>query len=118
MSKCIAQAAAQALQDDGKLLRHVLPASSVSREQWSTLIGAKYSNALAAPGEAIGCVAVQSIGEPSMQMTLNTFHLAGAGANVTLENPWLHEIIMTSCALKTPTMSIPLASFVTDQHTV
>ena len=40
---------------------------------------------LAAPGEAVGCVAAQSVGEPSTQMTLNTFHLAGhGGANVTL----------------------------------
>ena len=32
-----------------------------------------------------GCVAAQSVGEPSTQMTLNTFHLAGhGGANVTL----------------------------------
>jgi DNA-directed RNA polymerase I subunit RPA1 len=33
-------------------------------------------------------VAAQSIGEPSTQMTLNTFHLAGhGGANVTLGIP-------------------------------
>jgi len=87
MSKRVTQAAAQALWDDGKLLLHVLPTSGVSWEQWSTLIGAKYSNALAALGEAMGCVMVQSTGEPSMQMTLNTFHLPGAGANVTLGNP-------------------------------
>jgi len=41
---------------------------------------------LADPGEAVGCLAAQAIGEPSTQMTLNTFHLAGfgGGLNITL----------------------------------
>jgi len=72
------------------------------------LIAAKYSNSLCAPGEAVGCVAAQSVGEPSTQMTLNTFHLAGSGANVTLGIPRLREIIMTASKnMKTPTMSVP-----------
>jgi DNA-directed RNA polymerase I subunit RPA1 len=29
------------------------------------------------PGEAVGLLASQGVGEPSTQMTLNTFHLAG-----------------------------------------
>jgi DNA-directed RNA polymerase I subunit RPA1 len=45
---------------------------------------------------------------------LNTFHLAGAGANVTLGIPRLREIIMTASKnLKTPTMSVPLHTDVT-----
>jgi len=32
------------------------------------------------PGEAVGVIAAQSMGEPSTQMTLNTFHFAGAVA--------------------------------------
>ena len=44
----------------------------------------------AAPGEAVGVLAAQSVGEPSTQMTLNTFHMAGRGeANVTLGIPRL-----------------------------
>jgi hypothetical protein len=38
----------------------------------------KFMRALAAPGEAVGVLAAQSVGEPSTQMTLNTFHMAGA----------------------------------------
>ena len=73
------------------------------------IIWMKYLRALACPGEAVGCVAAQSVGEPSTQMTLNTFHLAGSGANVTLGIPRLREIVMTaSRTLKTPTMTIPL----------
>ena len=56
----------------------------------------------------MGVLAGQGIGEPSTQMTLNTFHLAGRGeANVTLGIPRLREIIMTGTT-KLPTMTIPL----------
>lgn len=74
------------------------------------LVHMKYMRSLASPGEPVGCVAAQSVGEPSTQMTLNTFHLAGhGGANVTLGIPRLREIIMTaSRSLKTPTMLLPL----------
>ncbi|KAL6046323.1 DNA-directed RNA polymerase subunit [Balamuthia mandrillaris] len=61
-------------------------------------------------GEAVGLLAAQSIGEPSTQMTLNTFHLAGRGeANVTLGIPRLKEILMTASKdIKTPSMTLPL----------
>ncbi|RYH32418.1 hypothetical protein EON65_00540 [archaeon] len=85
--------------------------STVTAESLELLIWIKYMRSLACPGEAVGCVAAQSIGEPSTQMTLNTFHLAGhGGANVTLGIPRLREIIMTaSKTLKTPMMVVPLA---------
>ena len=53
----------------------------------------------------------QSIGEPSTQMTLNTFHFAGRGEmNVTLGIPRLREILMTASAnIKTPSMDVPVA---------
>jgi DNA-directed RNA polymerase subunit A' len=37
----------------------------------------RYKRALMEPGEAVGIVAAQSIGEPGTQMTLRTFHYAG-----------------------------------------
>merc|ERR1712070_227081 len=81
------------------------------------IVAAKYSSSLAAPGEAVGSIAAQSVGEPSTQMTLNTFHLAGAGANATLGIPRLREIIMTaSRELKTPTMSVPLHKQVSEKE--
>lgn len=53
--------------------------------------------ALADPGENVGLLAAQSIGEPSTQMTLNTFHFAGRGEmNVTLGIPRLREILMSN----------------------
>eukprot|EP01039_Chlorochromonas_danica_P006231 gene6231-6870_t len=83
---------------------------TVAKDAFELLLWVKFMRSLACPGESVGCVAAQSVGEPSTQMTLNTFHLAGhGGANVTLGIPRLREIIMTaSKALKTPTMLIPL----------
>ncbi|MHA1990469.1 MAG: DNA-directed RNA polymerase subunit A' [Candidatus Hodarchaeales archaeon] len=53
-----------------------------------------YQRSLAEPGEAIGTIASQSIGEPGTQMTLKTFHFAGvAELNVTIGLPRLIEIL-------------------------
>ena len=70
----------------------------------------RYMRALVAPGESVGIIAGQSIGEPSTQMTLNTFHMAGRGeANVTLGIPRLRELLMTAAKrVKTPVMKLPL----------
>lgn len=79
------------------------------KEKFSEVINAKYLESMADPGEPVGLLAAQSIGEPSTQMTLNTFHFAGRGdMNVTLGIPRLREILMTASAkLKTPNMDIP-----------
>jgi len=84
--------------------------AQVKADAFELLVWIKFMRSLAAPGEAVGCVAAQSVGEPSTQMTLNTFHLAGhGGANVTLGIPRLREIIMTASKnLKTPTMMLPM----------
>ncbi|XP_056295891.1 DNA-directed RNA polymerase I subunit RPA1 [Pseudoliparis swirei] len=70
----------------------------------------KWQRSLCDPGEAVGLLAAQSIGEPSTQMTLNTFHFAGRGEmNVTLGIPRLREILMVASSnIKTPMMSIPV----------
>ncbi|GLH02960.1 DNA-directed RNA polymerase I subunit RPA1, partial [Gryllus bimaculatus] len=66
--------------------------------------------ARAEPGEPVGVLAAQSIGEPSTQMTLNTFHFAGRGEmNVTLGIPRLREVLMmASRHPKTPAMEVPM----------
>lgn len=79
----------------------------------------KYLRSLIDPGEAVGVLAAQSIGEPSTQMTLNTFHLAGFGAgNVTMGVPRLREIIMTASRnIKTPNVTLTMHSTTTDDQT-
>ena len=74
------------------------------------MLDVKYLKSVIEAGEAIGVIAGQSIGEPSTQMTLNTFHLAGHSAkNVTLGIPRLRELIMTASAhISTPTMIMVL----------
>nr|CCA14203.1 DNAdirected RNA polymerase I subunit RPA1 putative [Albugo laibachii Nc14] len=82
----------------------------IAPEAFQLLVWASYLQSLCAPGENVGVLAAQSIGEPSTQMTLNTFHLAGHGAaNVTLGIPRLREIIMTASEkMSTPMMTIPV----------
>jgi len=68
-----------------------------------------YKRALVEPGEAVGIVAAQSIGEPGTQMTLRTFHYAGVREqNVTLGLPRLIEIVDARRMPSTPIMSIYL----------
>ena len=69
----------------------------VDPEEFRLLNYVRFARAVADPGERVGVLAGQSIGEPSTQMTLNTFHFAGVGAaNVTLGIPRLREILMTA----------------------
>ncbi len=72
-----------------------------------------YKHALMEPGEAVGIVAAQSIGEPGTQMTLRTFHYAGVREqNVTLGLPRLIEIVDARRIPSTPIMTI----YLTDEH--
>lgn len=44
----------------------------------------KMNKCILEPGEAIGAITAQSIGEPATQMTLKTFHFAGISSmNIT-----------------------------------
>jgi len=71
----------------------------------------EYLNMNAEPGEAVGLVGAESIGEPGTQMTLNTFHFAGvAEMNVTMGLPRIIEILDGSKSLSTPMMEIYLKS--------
>jgi DNA-directed RNA polymerase I subunit RPA1 len=94
-----------------KKKKKIAPATEVQR--FRVVMHLNYMKSLAQPGESVGVLAGQSVGEPSTQMTLNTFHLAGhGGANVTLGIPRLREIIMTASGdLKTPIMELPLLPF-------
>ncbi|KAJ3578974.1 hypothetical protein NPX13_g1594 [Xylaria arbuscula] len=67
----------------------------------------KWRRSMVNPGEMVGVLAAQSIGEPATQMTLNTFHFTGiASKNVTLGVPRLKEILNVARDIKTPSMLI------------
>ena len=69
-----------------------------------------YKKAIIAPGEMVGIIAAQSIGEPTTQMTLNTFHFAGVASksNVTRGVPRIEEILSLSENPKNPSCTIHL----------
>ena len=69
----------------------------------------EYKDANVEPGESVGLVSAESIGEPGTQMTLNTFHFAGvAEMNVTMGLPRIIEILDGRKSLSTPMMEIYL----------
>ena len=69
-----------------------------------------YKKSLIHPGEMVGIVAAQSIGEPTTQMTLNTFHFAGVASksNVTRGVPRIEEILSLTENPKQPSTTIRL----------
>jgi len=69
-----------------------------------------YKRAIVAPGEMVGMIAAQSIGEPTTQMTLNTFHFAGVASksNVTRGVPRIEEILSLSAEPKNPSLTVYL----------
>jgi len=93
-------------------LKQGLAKAELSKEgvdKAAALTAEQYKKALMEPGEAVGIVAAQSIGEPGTQMTLRTFHYAGVKEqNVTLGLPRLIEIVDARRIPSTPIMTIYL----------
>lgn len=97
-------------------LRHISASSSCLSPLFLSLFRSSLSRSLSSlpidPGSAVGAIAGQSIGEPTTQMTLETFHFAGvASANITLGVPRIREIINASSSISTPAIYIYISSF-------
>jgi DNA-directed RNA polymerase II subunit RPB1 len=101
----------------GAMLRyHLGPHNSIVKYRMTQLafntlieqILVKNWAAWAQPGEQVGIIAAQSIGEPATQMTLNTFHLAGVAAKsgMTRGVPRLKEVFKVTKAPKATSLSI------------
>ena len=73
-------------------------------------IKGSFNDSLIQPGEMVGTIAAQSIGEPATQMTLNTFHFAGVSSksNVTRGVPRLKELLHISRSIKAPSLTVHL----------
>ena len=84
--------------------------SSLNKLAFQHVLGeieSRFCRATVNPGEMVGVLAAQSIGEPATQMTLNTFHFAGVSSkNVTLGVPRLKEILNVAKNIKTPSMTV------------
>ncbi|CUI14455.1 DNA-directed RNA polymase III large subunit, putative [Bodo saltans] len=75
----------------------------------------KYKRKICEPGTPCGAIAAQSVGEPSTQMTLRTFHFAGvASMSITQGVPRLVEIINANRSISTPIIYAPLTK--SDSH--
>ena len=76
-----------------------------------------YKRSVVSPGEMVGMISGQSIGEVSTQMTLNTFHFAGVASksNVTRGVPRIEEILSLSSEPKNPSLTVYLKSEDEDQ---
>ena len=72
----------------------------------------RYKQAVVHPGETVGVIAGQSIGEPTTQLTLNTFHLSGVASksNVTRGVPRIEEILRLTKNPKNPSLTVHLKS--------
>lgn len=75
-----------------------------------------YKKSIVHPGEMVGVIAGQSIGEPTTQMTLNTFHLAGVSSksNVTRGVPRIEEILRLTENPKRPSATVYMKPY--EQH--
>jgi len=85
----------------------------VTQEAWDALVQAiiiKNWKARAPPGELVGIVAAQSIGEPATQMTLNTFHQAGVSSKSAMTRgvPRLKELLKVTKNPKANSLTITL----------
>ena len=94
-------------------VKELLP-KDISKDRLKKIMEATYKEFLLAkiePGEAVGLIAAESVGEPGTQMTLNTFHFAGvAEMNVTMGLPRIVEILDARKKISTPMMEIYLKS--------
>ncbi|MBU2559298.1 DNA-directed RNA polymerase subunit A'' [archaeon] len=93
-------------------LENALLETGVSGSEFEAILDEvrrRYEYSLVEPGEAVGIVAAQSLGEPGTQMTMRTFHYAGvAELNVTLGLPRIIEIVDARKVPSTPTMTVYL----------
>ncbi|MFX1254177.1 MAG: DNA-directed RNA polymerase subunit A'' [Promethearchaeota archaeon] len=106
-----------------EVLASLLSVSNITQDELERVIGrvvSTFRDSEVEPGEAVGCVAAQSIGERGTQMTLKTFHYAGvADMNVTLGLPRLNEIFDARKNPSSPIMKIYLKDEVkTDRERV
>ncbi|WP_054855699.1 DNA-directed RNA polymerase subunit A'' [Vulcanisaeta sp. JCM 16161] len=93
-------------------LRNKLSGVEITREQLARLVKIlvdEYYKMLIDPGEAIGIVTAQSVGEPSTQMILRSFHFAGLREfSMALGLPRMIELVDARRKPSVPMMTIYL----------
>lgn len=96
-----------------KLLEEIVAIAEVEKltkqetDKLADIILSKYNSKIVEPGEAVGIIAAQSLGEPATQLTLRTKHFAGA-AEVSVGSgiQRVEEIVDGRSKAKYPAMTI------------
>lgn len=79
----------------------------------------RYMKAMVHAGEMVGALSAQSIGEPTTQLTLNTFHSAGTSkANATSGVPRIEELLSASPNPKRPGNTVYFAGSVSQNDAI
>ncbi len=90
--------------------RKIIDEHKLSRTEWTAvkdLIMHKWERSRIQPGEMVGALSAESVGEGNTQGTLNTFHFSGIAAkNVTLGVPRLKELLDVAKNMKIPSLTI------------
>jgi len=92
-------------------LKEALPDKSKKSDVKKFLekLKSEYESTLVDPGESVGLIAAESLGEQGTQMTLNTKHFQGvAELNITVGLPRIIEVFDARKTLRTPLMDIYL----------
>ena len=82
---------------------------NIGKNKFDTIcqnIISQFNRSMIEPGEMVGVLSAQSIGEPVTQMTLSSFHHAGIASAASLGIPRVTEILSLSRNLKTPEIKI------------
>jgi DNA-directed RNA polymerase II subunit RPB1 len=81
-------------------------------------IKTRWVKSIVEPGKAVGIIAAQSIGEPTMQLTLNTFHNAGISSKTKITSgvPRVKELITISKKPQTPILTIYFNNDITHER--
>ena len=103
-----------------KLLEEIVAIAEVEKltkqetDKLADIILTKYNSKIVEPGEAVGIIAAQSLGEPATQLTLRTKHFAGA-AEVSVGSgiQRVEEIVDGRSKAKYPAMTIFLTKELT-----
>jgi DNA-directed RNA polymerase II subunit RPB1 len=93
--------------------KNVIFNMKLNKKQFDTIIDeikSIYNESIIQPGQMIGILSAQALGETITQMTLNSFHSAGLSTMKVLTSgvPRIQEILSTSKNIKTPQIAIRL----------
>jgi len=77
-----------------------------------------FNKSIIEPGEMVGILSAQTIGEPTTQLVMKTFHQAGISSQGTRGIPRLSEILSVSTNMKTPIMTVYLDNTSTSSNKI